>query len=274
MEQAAYLATIRGESERFLQVLADVPLDAPVPSCDGWTAADLLWHLGEVQHTWARVAAGEAGEAVPPPERPQPDDAAGLRALVARSGTELLAALADLPADAPVWSWHPDGGTGAWVVRRMAHEALVHRVDAELTAGLDVRPPSVELAADGVDEVLSVFVDGAPAWGTFAPGGVVVDVRCTNADAAWRLELGRFRGTSPTSGTDHDLDAAAVRQVAGEGAPSGEEGAPSGADLTVAGHAWDLDRWLWGRGDAAALEVAGDAAVLERLRALLRDATQ
>src|SRR6185312_10928831 len=28
---------------------------APVPSCPGWTAADLAWHLLEVQFFWATV---------------------------------------------------------------------------------------------------------------------------------------------------------------------------------------------------------------------------
>lgn len=268
MEHEAFIAAIREQSERFIEALVGVAPDAPVPSCDGWTAADLLWHVGEVQHHWARVAAGAAGDAVVPPERP--DDDVALRRLVATSGTELLTALADRPADAPAWSWHPDGGTVAWVARRMAHEALVHRVDAELTAGLDVRPPSVALAADGVAEVLAVFVDGVPPWGTFTPDGEIAVVRCTNAPGAWRLDLGRFTGTGPESGRELDLDAASVSPVA-----DGDAAARVvGARLDVAGRAWDLDRWLWGRGPDDPLDVTGDRALLERLRALLSEATQ
>ena len=163
MDHDAFLAVIREQSERFLEAFNGVAADAPVPSCDGWSAADLLWHLAEVQHFWAVVAAGAPGDDVVEPARP--DEVAELRALGARSGTELLSALASRDGSTACWSWHPDGGTLAWVARRQAHEALVHRVDAELTAGLDVRPPSVELAVDGVDEVLTVFVDGVPDWG-------------------------------------------------------------------------------------------------------------
>lgn len=263
-DHEAYLVVIREQSERFLEALVGVPADAPVPSCAGWTTADLLWHLGEVQHFWAQVAAGAAGDDVVPPARPTDDLA--LRRFVATAGTELLAALAARPADAPAWSWHPDGGTLAWVARRQAHEALVHRVDAELTAGLDVRPPKVEVAVDGVDEVLGVFVDGVPPWGTFTPDGVTVVVRATNAPGAWRLELGRFAGAHPVSGEAVGLDAAAVARTA--------EDDPRPAELLVVGRAWDLDRWLWGRGPADALDVDGDPAVLARLRQLLRDATQ
>ena len=46
------------------------------------------------------------------------------------------------------------------MLRRQAHEALVHRVDAEQTAGLPVTDPGVALAADGVDEMLGVMVSG------------------------------------------------------------------------------------------------------------------
>lgn len=263
-DHEVYLVVIREQSERFLEALVGVPADAPVPSCDGWTAADLLWHLGEVQHFWARVAAGEAGDDVVPPARPADDVA--LRRFVATAGTELLAALAARPADAPAWSWHPDGGTLAWVARRQAHEALVHRVDAELTAGLVVRPPGAEVAVDGVDEVLRVFVDGVPEWGAFTPDGVAVVMRATNAPGAWRLELGRFAGAHPVSGEAVGLDAAAVTRVS--------EDDPRPGELLVVGRAWDLDRWLWGRGPVDALEVDGDPAVLARLRQLLRDATQ
>ena len=258
----AHLQALRSESERFLEVLAPVPPATPVPSCDGWSRADLVWHLGEVQHTWARIVAdGLTGDDVDTPERPADDD---LAAFAARAGTELLGALGGRDPAGPAWSWDPGGGTVAWVARRQAHEALVHRVDAELTAGVPVRPPSVALAVDGVDEVLTVFVDGVPGWGRFAPDGVRVALRCTNDAAAWLLELGRFVGTSPTSGTAYDLDAATVRR-------GGREEA---ADLVVAGHAWDLDLWLWGRAGADRLEVTGPDDVLARVRALVAEATQ
>jgi len=267
MDHDAFLAVIREQSERFLEALNGVQADAPVPSCDGWSADDLLWHLAEVQHFWAKVAAGAPGDDIVEP--PRPDEVAELRALGARCGTELLSALASRDGSTPCWSWHPDGGTLAWVARRQAHEALVHRVDAQLTAGLDVRPPSVELAVDGVDEVLTVFVDGVPDWGSFTPDGTRVRLTCTNAPAAWELALGRLTGTGPESGTHHDLDAGQVRRLSA----GGDASEPS-ADLTISGRAWDLDRWLWGRGGLEALAVTGDAALVERVRELLVGATQ
>ncbi|MCL3859872.1 maleylpyruvate isomerase family mycothiol-dependent enzyme [Actinotalea sp. K2] len=259
MDHEAYVMTVREQSERFLEALADAPSTTPVPTCPGWTAADLLHHLTEVQHTWSRVVAeGLEGPDVPEPVADEPITGA------ARAGTALLAALEAHRPEQPCWSWHEAGGTVGWVARRQAHEALVHRVDAELTAGLAVRPPPVDLAADGVDEVLTVMLDGVPAWGTFTPDGTTVVLRCSNHPDRWTVRLGRFAGTSPTTGTTHDLDAAAVDRG---------EPADGASDLTVTGAAWDLDRWLWGRGDAQRLEVAGPTELLDRLRALLAETT-
>ena len=262
LRHEVYLAALREESERFLGALAGVEPATAVPTCAGWTAADLTWHLGEVQHTWSQHARqGPEAEHPPTPERP---DDADLARFTATAGTELLTALSSREPDELCWSWHEDGGTIGWVARRQAHEALIHRVDAELTAGRSVTPPSVELAADGVDELLRVMVDGVPDWGDFVPDDTTVRIECTNAEASWVLALGRFVGTSPTTGTTYDLDTAAVLDE--------DDGGTD--ELVVRGAAWDLDRWLWGRGGTESLDVSGDPAILERVRALVTEATQ
>lgn len=264
MEHQGFVVAIREQSERFLEVLAGVDPLAPVPSCPGWTAADLLWHLGVVQHFWAEVALGATEDDVVPPERP--DDVVALGNLVARSGTELLGALAGRDPAEETWSWHPDGGSIGWLVRRQAHEALIHRVDAELTAGEDVRPPSAELALDGVDEVLSL-VSAVPSWGSLAPDGVRVLVTSSNLPGRWLLSLGRFVGRGPDTGGAHDLDAAAVSRVA-------EEAGAGPVDAEIAGRAWDVDRWLWGRGDEDQVEITGSQDAVRRVRALVAGATE
>ena len=50
-----YLRHLRSESRRFRDVLAGCASDALVPGCPAWTAADLLWHLAEVQWFWGTI---------------------------------------------------------------------------------------------------------------------------------------------------------------------------------------------------------------------------
>ena len=134
--RAGYLAHIEQESSRFIACLADADPAAPVPSCPEWTVDDLIWHLAEVQLFWGAIVrdrlddpdAAEEGK----PSRPE--DHAALVALFGDATRQLLDALATTPPETEVWTW-ADDHTVAFVLRRQAHEALIHRMDAELVAG-------------------------------------------------------------------------------------------------------------------------------------------
>jgi hypothetical protein len=132
-----------------------------------------------------------------------------------------------------------------------------HREMIELVTRL-----SIETGVDA-DELVRAFLVGVPAWATWTPGGTRVALGCTDVGRWWVLELGRMSGTSPESGRSYDLDAAELIDD-----PAGS------ADVEVSGDAWELDRWLWGRGRLAALTVSGAGNVLERFRGLVSDATQ
>lgn len=262
LDPAAYRDLVARESARCADALAGADLGAPVPTAPGWSVADLAWHLAEVQDSWARIAGGPLVEedASVPLERPADDAVVELlRSRTAR----LVAGLAAHPPGTACWSWHPEGGNVAWVHRRQAHEALIHRVDAELAAGLPVSDPSAEVAADGVDELVRVMLDGLPDWATFAPDDARIRLRATDADGSWDLVLGRWAGTSPNTGNVYDEETVQVDRT-GEGAPR----------LLVEGRAWDLDRWLWGRGDISTLAVDGDAGLVRRLRTAITASTQ
>ena len=149
----AYLDHIRAESARFRAVLADCDPAARVPGCPDWDAADLLWHLTKVQRFWAgrvteRPAEPTEGEEAYDAERPA--SYAGLLAAFDVADAAFLDALEGVEAAAEAWTWSEDHTVG-FVLRRQAHEALVHRIDAEQAAGArsEVDP---RLAADGVAE--------------------------------------------------------------------------------------------------------------------------
>ncbi|MEX0834789.1 MAG: maleylpyruvate isomerase family mycothiol-dependent enzyme, partial [Nitriliruptor sp.] len=174
MDHAAYTDIVAEQSARFLAVLRRADPDGVVPSTPAWTVADLVWHLAEVQWFWGAIVSDllEDVDALTEPDRPE---GAALVDLLRRSSADLVGALRERdPADT-CWSWHEDGRSVGWVARRQAHEALIHRVDAELAAGVPVSAAPAELAADGVDELLRVMLK-LPSWGTFTPDGCAVRV--------------------------------------------------------------------------------------------------
>jgi len=256
-----YLAHLDAESERFGDLLATADLLQPVPTCPDWTAGDLFWHLTETQWFWGTIVRERVDDpesiASSPPGRPA--DLDSLCHLFATVSTGLHDVLAETPDATRVWTWADDQSAG-FVRRRQAHEALIHRVDAELVLGHgpdEWAPIDPELASDGVDEALRIMHGGIPAWGTWSPDGTNVRIEATDTDASWTVVLGRFTGTDPDSGTSYDLQALDVSDEATE------------PDAVVSGTAGDLDCWLWGRPGGDRLQRSGDGSVLQRLQEIV-----
>lgn len=254
----AYLEHLRAESARLRDVLTGCDPAARVPSCPDWSAADLLWHLATVQRWWSEVLTARPAhpEEVEPP-RPATYDA--LLAAYDEWSRDLVVALegAD-PAD-EAWNWSDDHTVG-FILRRQAHEALIHRVDAELAAATSSVVDPV-LAADGVDEVLGVMYGGCPPWGSWQPGEQLVRVDATDTGTQVWVRFGIFSGTDPDSGTTYaDEEDFHVVEAPGDDVEP---------DVVVDGPAAALDLWLWSRGDASEISVAGDKATYARFAAIV-----
>ena len=214
MEQAEYLAALRGADARFADAAAQAVLahgwPARVPGCPAWTLADLVWHLAEVQHFWAWVVRTRAQDpaAYAGPHRPADDELLGYG--LAQSA-ELETALAGADPQQPVWTWAPRKDVG-FVLRRQTHEATVHTADVEEVLG-DVRPIPPAVGLDGLDEWLEVMVPGAFPDGPPADAHPVV-LHALDADAERTL----FPGTRPfpiavLTGNAGDLLLAAWRRL-------------------------------------------------------------
>lgn len=252
-----YLRHLETDSARFRAVLADCDPEARVPGCPDWTAADLLWHLARVQWFWATIIrtrpaepdADDDDEAVGP-DRPATYD--GLLAAYDEYSAALVSELRAADPTEPAWSWSTEQTVG-FTYRRQAHEALIHRLDAEQTAGQE-SPLDPALAADGVDEILDVMFGGAPEWGEFAPLPHYVRVDITEPEQSLWVQIGRFTGTDP-DGEHHDLED--IRLVPDPGTEP---------DAVVIGPAAALDAWLWRRGDDSEVRVTGDRNVYGHFR--------
>jgi uncharacterized protein (TIGR03083 family) len=130
-----YLDHLARESARFGEVMREAPSHLPVQSCPDWNADDLLWHLGEVQWFWGtivreKVTGSQAGQLKPL----RPADRAGLLNFFERASHDLAETLAAATPETHAWTWSEDQTVG-FIRRRQAHEALIHRIDAEITAG-------------------------------------------------------------------------------------------------------------------------------------------
>ena len=245
MREIDYLQALRADGTD-LSTAARRGLDPPVPACEGWTVADLVLHTGMVHRHKLEIIRGRLAE----PPSPWPPDAPSRAELLGwydQGLEELLTVLEDADPETRVWTFHrPDQTVGFWH-RRMAQETAVHRVDAESAHG-DPRPVPGALAADGVTELLEVFLaphsDGAPVGGR----GESLHLHATDTEGEWQLRL----------------------------LPAGVEvgRGHAQAHAAAAGGASDLLLFLWGRAKADPLEVSGDPALLPRVRELAAAATQ
>jgi uncharacterized protein (TIGR03083 family) len=250
-----YLQHIRDESQRFRDVLADCDPAADVPSCPDWRADDLLWHLGEVQHFWTRMVTNrpKGPDDYDQPERP--GDHAGLLSFYDAGYLALVDALGAAQPTDEAWTWSQDHTVG-FIYRRQAHEALIHRRDAELAAGA-VTPFPADLAADGVDEALDVMYGGCPPWGEFSPLPHYVRLDLTDTgDHVW-VQLGHFHGTDPEGITHAEDD---IHVVADPGVEP---------DAVISGTAEALDARIWRRADGAETHLAGSLEIVDRFRAII-----
>ncbi|WP_164983815.1 maleylpyruvate isomerase family mycothiol-dependent enzyme [Cellulomonas endophytica] len=248
LEAARYLAALRADAARLRALALRADPASPVPACPGWTVDDLLRHVADVH--LRQAAAIAEGQRVPPGDpagaaAPEESTVAHLD----RAAARILAAV-DRPASTPCWTWPEPRGRLAFWQRRMAQETLIHRVDLEQATG-EPSDLADDLALDGVDEVLTVFLPlSLPSDG---PGlGIGPDLRASvlvgSGAVAWGVEV-----------------TGATARVAA--------GAPAGA-AQVRGDPAALLLWLWGRGGEEGLDVQGDRGQVAALRRALVAATQ
>jgi uncharacterized protein (TIGR03083 family) len=241
-----YPSIISDESARIVDAY-ERDRSAAVPWSDRWSVGTVARHVAGTHHVVAELVRG------------RPDGDFGLFATLEtpakdspefvewfRSGTaSLLEQFSNAPADDECWSWYAPGGRVGWWARRMAHEALVHRYDTDAALGREFLV-AADVAADGIDEYLDVFVAAARAAND-APAGPTVGFECTDRGDQWWLDLSQ-PGARVVS---RDSRAAAVQ---------------------VRGAAQQLQLGLWGRIPVAqtnGVDVSGETGWLDQWSTLI-----
>ncbi|MET8138248.1 maleylpyruvate isomerase family mycothiol-dependent enzyme [Streptomyces sp. NPDC005251] len=156
---------VAAETARFVAAVKHADLATPVPTCPGWTLADLVKHTGSVQRWFSALLRARIQE--PPRTREVdlrlPDQEDGYADWLDESATIAADTFAATDPDLPMWAWGADQHARFWA-RRMLFETLLHRADAELALGLE---PAIDraVAVDGIDE----FLVNLPLATSFAP---------------------------------------------------------------------------------------------------------
>ncbi|MBV8958336.1 MAG: maleylpyruvate isomerase family mycothiol-dependent enzyme [Actinobacteria bacterium] len=235
MDKAAYLDAVAADGAA-LAAAARLGLTAQVPSCPEWKVADLVSHTGMV-HAWVtemvRNGAEERLSWRELPKPPGPDDLVDWFEI---GVGVLVSVLREADPAKTVWNWSPQPNTAEFWPRRMANETSVHRWDGQLAHGVQ-QPIDTELAVDGIDEIIRVFIATDAVDHPDASLGGTLHLHTTDAPGEWLVQI-----------ADGKVD---VTREHGKG------------DAALRGPASDLLLFLWGRQPAAPLEVFGDQAIVD-----------
>ena len=237
-----YLQQLDGDIRDLLATMAKTDLATSVPSCPGWSLGDLAFHLAEgYQHKIAAIHSDSRPHPWPP-ESPGAVWRSPVLEFLESSAENLLAELRSREPEQPCWTWYPEAQTVGFWGRRMAHETVIHRYDAESTFQ---QPTSIAtaIATDGIDELLVVFLSGD--WSDEPQPAPFGHVDVLAGTAGWRVTV--------------TTDAVAVKAF-----PLMIGQRPASARLE--GSAQTLLLSLWGRPTVPAPRVFGDAALVGRLR--------
>jgi len=242
LQTAEHIAHLREEGELFTQAATAAGPDAAVPTCPGWQVRDLVRHLGGV-HRWA-TSYVVTGNPSPSSERADAQYFAAiadedLLPAYRSAHATLVEALAGAPADLACWAFLAAPSPLAFWARRQAHETTIHRVDAEIAAGMP-SSCSAGVSADGIDELLNGFFSRTRGKLVCNPA-VALAVRATDTGDAWTIRI--------------EPDRRVVTAGAGD------------ADCTVSGMASELYLLLWNRRmPGEGLSVEGNPRVLNLWR--------
>lgn len=233
-----YLSIVSEQSTRTLQVYRR-DSRAAIPWSTRWTVGTVARHVAGTHHVVAGIVRGRPDadfglfNSLQTPAKDAPEFLEWCR-----SGTaSLLEQLSSVPSDEACWSWYPDGRSVGWWARRMAFEAVIHRWDVEAAID-DVTPIPADVAADGIDEYLDVFVASSRAANN-SPAGPTISFACTDRGERWWLDLSQQGGRAVTT-------------------------EPRAASIGLRGSAEQLLLTVWGRTRGAVVEIDGDASFLDR----------
>ncbi|MEU1545838.1 maleylpyruvate isomerase family mycothiol-dependent enzyme [Nocardia sp. NPDC005745] len=205
-------AALITETDALAELLREADPATTIPTCPGWTLADLTTHVGRAQR-WAAAMITDRStvelDTRAVPEGARPADPRAAARWLSEGARLVLAAVDSTGAHVEVWTTLGTPRPVGWWIRRLTHEAVAHHADALLALG---RPVSIEpaVAADAISEWLDLLRVGLTRRAeTVLPGGATLHLRATDqglgSDGEWFI-----RPSGPSIAWEHASTKATV----------------------------------------------------------------
>ncbi len=251
-----YCAELGTQTDLLRRTVRGADPGTRVPTCPDWDLGELAVHVGGAHRWAAELVRTRAAEEIPDEEvpgfaGPGPRTPAALDGWLAEGARLLAAELRAAGPDAGVWTWAEEQRAAFWA-RRMVHETVVHRADADGAAGVEFAV-AADVAADTVDEWLEILEfaqrgGDADLAALRAPdvAGSGIHLHATDtppeAGAEWLVALGAEGFTWRRA---HEKAAVALRGPLADVLLVFHRRLPPDSDrVEVLGDAALLDRWL------------------------------
>jgi uncharacterized protein (TIGR03083 family) len=173
-----YYAQLLVEIALLREVLSDGDLSAPVVGCPGWDVAALGAHVGGIYRFATTGLTDHRGSHEPIGPRPRPE----LLDWFDSGAASVVSALTSASWDSACWTFGPPATHAFWA-RRMCHETMLHRWDAQASQRA-AGPITGDWAADGVAEIVTMFFPRQVRVGRMPPLEHTVELNLVDVEGS------------------------------------------------------------------------------------------
>ena len=163
------LQAMQAHAERMAEYVGAADSDAPVPTCPGWTVADLVAHVGETQNWVSEIIERRIADPtqLPTEMATVPTEPGDWPAWLSDGAARAVEAFSDEALEAPVFNAAADERTGGefWL-SSLLNETVIHGADAAYAAGREY-DVDADIAADLITNHLQMLT--SPTWAAQRP---------------------------------------------------------------------------------------------------------
>lgn len=241
LEPAAYRRLLAEQTE-LIAAIDPEALGRDVPHLEGWTVHSVVGHTGWLLRYVTKNLEASPDDAPPRSSVGEPPVGPDVLGWFAEGAETLRAKLTATDLEELHPSWLGPQPT-SWWLRRVTHEVAMHRWDAYVAADGTrpeaTAPISVDLARDGIDEVLEVYAPNRLQFDVLDGSGETIHLHATDApEGEWLMTL---------------------RPEEIEWSHGHAKG-----DVAARGPMSDLLLLMWSRIPSSAVEIFGDATLIDR----------